>query len=40
MNARWKDVREDHYGDALKLIQVLSWIFSGSRSPGDDLNKT
>jgi phage terminase large subunit GpA-like protein len=36
MNARWKDVREDHYGDALKLIQVLSWIFSGSRAPGDD----
>ena len=36
MNARWKDVREDHYGDALKLIQVLSWIFSGSRAPGDE----
>lgn len=36
MRARWKKVREDHYGDALKEIQVLSWIFSGSRKPGND----
>jgi phage terminase large subunit GpA-like protein len=36
LRARWKKVREDHYGDAIKLLQVISWIFSGARVPGDD----
>jgi hypothetical protein len=34
MRARWKKVRSDHYGDCLKLIQVLSWVFSTGRVPG------
>lgn len=34
MRARWKKVREDHYGDCLKLLQVISWIFSNGRQPG------
>jgi hypothetical protein len=34
MRARWKKVREDHYGDCLKLLQVISWIFSNGRIPG------
>ena len=36
LRARWKKVREDHYGDAIKLLQVISWIFSGARTPGDE----
>jgi phage terminase large subunit GpA-like protein len=35
MRARWKKVRDDHYGDCVKLLQVLSWIFSSSRAPSD-----
>jgi phage terminase large subunit GpA-like protein len=36
MRARWKKVKEDHYGDALKLCQIISWIFSSDRVAGDD----
>lgn len=33
IRAQWKDVREDHYGDAIKLVQTISWIFSNERLP-------
>jgi len=36
LRARWKKVREDHYGDALKLCQLQAWVLSSRRRPGDD----
>lgn len=33
IRAQWKDVREDHYGDAIKLVQTISWVFSNERIP-------
>jgi len=38
MQARWKKVRNDHYGDALKLLMVMSWILSNRRIASSDEN--
>ena len=35
LRARWKKVKSDHYGDAIKLLVVLTWILSSRRAPGD-----
>lgn len=35
VRAKWKKVKDDHYGDAIKLILLQSWVFSDERKPGD-----
>lgn len=35
LHSRWKKVKSDHYGDAIKLVDVISWVTSGRRLAGD-----
>lgn len=35
LRAKWKKVKSDHYGDAIKLLTVITWITSSRRRRAD-----